>query len=142
MNVELVIDKNDKAYLLDVGPRNGGNMIPDLLEMIFGVDVVEMSLKSAMGEKFQLDIKDGAPYFATHNLHTDKNGKYEDIEFDQTIEKCIIKKCLYKNPGDIVEYFDNASKVLGIIFLKFDSLEQMQDVLGNINEHINVRLKS
>lgn len=142
MNVELVIDKNDKAYLLDVGPRNGGNMIPDLLEMIFGVDVVEMSLKSAMGEKFQLDIKDGAPYFATHNLHTDKNGKYEDIEFDQTIEKCIVKKCLYKNPGDIVEYFDNASKVLGIIFLKFDSLEQMQDVLGNVNEHINVRLKS
>ena len=32
-------------------------------------------------------------------------------------EKFIIRKCLYKKQGDMIEYFDNASKALGIIFV-------------------------
>ena len=40
MNVELIVDNRGKVFLIDVGPRNGGNMIPDLLGYIFNIDVV------------------------------------------------------------------------------------------------------
>ena len=44
---------NDKVFPIDIGPRSGGNMIPDLLGMIFDCDVVEMRIRAAMGEKVQ-----------------------------------------------------------------------------------------
>lgn len=141
MNVELVIDKHNNVWPIDVGPRNGGNMIPDLLGMIFDVDVVDASVRSAMGEKVDFTVKDRDCFYATHNLHSNKDGIYEDIIFDDLINRHIIKKCLYKQPGDKVEYFDNAAKALGIIFMKFNSQQQMSCLLDSITQHIKVILK-
>lgn len=138
VNVELVVDKNNRVWPIDVGPRAGGNMIPDLLGMIFGVDVVEMAVLAAMGEQLKCKIGAGTPFYATHNLHTNKNGIYKEIEFSEELEKRIEKKCLYKKDGDKVEFFDNAAKALGIVFMKFDSQEEMSSILGNINEHYKV----
>lgn len=141
MNVELIIGKNGKCYIIDAGPRAGGNMIPDLLGMIFKTDVVEMAVRSAMGEHLNCsEINADKCFFATHNLHSACDGVYQTIVFDDTIEKYIIKKCLYKKAGDEVSYFDNAAKALGIIFMKFDSVEQ-QKILNEIHKHIKVVLK-
>lgn len=138
VNVELVVDKNNKVWPIDIGPRAGGNMIPDLLGMIFGVDVVEMAVLVAMGEKIEEKINEGIPFYATHNLHTSQNGKYKTIEFSDELENKIIKKCLYKKTGDEVYYFDNAAKALGIIFMKFKGQEEMTRILANINKYYSV----
>lgn len=138
VNVELVVDKNNRVWPIDVGPRAGGNMIPDLLGMVFGVDVVKMAVLAAMGEQLNCKIGTETPFYATHNLHSDKNGTYKRIEFSDELEKRIVKKCLYKKDGDIVEFFDNAAKALGIIFMKFDSQEEMSSILGNINKYYKV----
>ena len=138
VNVELVVDKNNRVWPIDIGPRAGGNMIPDLLGMIFGVDVVEMAVLTAMGE--QVICKPGSvtAFYATHNLHTNKNGTYKGIEFSEELEKRIIRKCIYKKAGDKVEYFDNAAKALGILFLRFKKQEEMSAVLGDINKYYKV----
>ncbi len=141
VNVELVVDKSNKVWPIDIGPRAGGNMIPDLLGMIFGTDVVKMAVLAAMGEKVCPEIKEDIPYFATHNLHSDQNGIYESIEFSDELERYIVKKCLYKKSGDTVEYFDNAAKALGIIFLKFEDQKTMKYILDKINQLYRVKLK-
>lgn len=138
VNVELVVDKNKRVWPIDIGPRAGGNMIPDLLGLIFGVNVVEMAVLAAMGEPLKCEVGAGTPFYATHNLHTNKNGIYRSIEFSEELENRIVKKCLYKKDGDIVEFFDNAAKALGIIFMKFDSQEEMSSILGNINKYYKV----
>lgn len=141
VNVELVVDKNNRVWPIDVGPRAGGNMIPDLLSMIFGVDVVEMAVLAAMGKPITADVKEGTPFFATHNLHSAKNGIYQGITFSEKLEKKIIKKFLYKKVGDQVEYFNNAAKALGIIFMKFENQDEMNEILRNINEYYEVEVK-
>ena len=140
LNVELVIDKNDQVWLIDVGPRNGGNMIPDLLGYIFGVDVVEMTVKAAMGEIPCLDVGEPKLFYATHNLHSNQDGIFEDIWYSDEIKPYIIRKAVYKTAGDSVKYFDNAAKALGIVFFKFDSEETMHRLLENINAHIEILL--
>ena len=134
VNVELVIDKNDKVWPIDIGPRAGGNMIPDLLGVIFGVNVVEMAILKAMGREINSKTKEGISFLATHNLHTAKTGKYKKIEFSDELEKLIFRKYVYKKPGDTVEYFDNAAKAIGIIFMKFNTQEEMNRILENIND--------
>ena len=138
VNVELVVDKIGKVWPIDVGPRAGGNMIPDLLGLIFDVDVVEMAVLTAMGEKINNEVHDGSPGYATHNLHTNQTGLYKTIDFSKKLDEKIIKKCLYKKTGDYVEYFDNAAKALGIIFMKFEDKDEMDSILSNINSMYTV----
>lgn len=141
MNVELVVDEQNRVWPIDVGPRSGGNMIPDLLGDMFGVDIAKMSIEAAMGTEIERIIKEPTGCYATHNLHSNRNGTYEDIKFSTEIEKYIYRKCLYKHEGDKVEYFDNASKCLGIIFMKFPNEKTMGRVLENVNDHISIDLK-
>lgn len=141
MNVELVVDKSNRVWPIDVGPRSGGNMIPDLLGDMFGVDIAEMSVEAAMGTMIKGDIHEPNGFYATHNLHSNKNGTYKDIVFSPEIEPYIYRKCLYKKTGDAVEYFDNAAKCLGIVFFKFPDESIMRNVLEHINDLITIELQ-
>lgn len=138
VNVELVVDKEGRVWPIDIGPRAGGNMIPDLLGMIFNSDVVEMAVLAAMGEQIKSDGFIGKGFYATSNLHALHNGVFECVKFSDTIEKHIIKSCLYKKKGDIIQYFDDASKAIGIVFMKFNSQEEMMEILKDINSHISI----
>lgn len=142
MNIELVVDGKGDVFLIDVGPRSGGNMIPDLLGYIFGIDVVEMTVQTAMGEMPNMTVNEPVLYYATHNLHAARNGIFNKIRYSEQIRHYIVRECLYKKPGDHVEYFDNAAKALGIVFFKFDNAENMAKILGNINEHIIIEYKN
>ena len=141
MNVELVVDKSNRVWPIDIGPRSGGNMIPDLLGDMFGVDIAEMSVEAAMGIPITGNIHEPHGYYATHNLHSDRAGIYSNVIFSSKIEPYIYRKCLYKKQGDKIEYFDNASKCLGIIFLKFPNEIIMKDALEHITELIEIELQ-
>ena len=141
MNVELVVDKNNRVFPLDIGPRSGGNMIPDLLGKIFDVDIAEMSIKVAMGMKINLEINDNNEYWATHNVHSRENGMFDSVNYSDEVKPYIIKECIYKQPGDKIEIFDNASKAVGIVFLKFNNSRDMDNILSNISDKITVVLK-
>jgi len=141
MNVELIIDRNGLVWPIDVGPRNGGNMIPELLGYIWGIDIVELTVRAAMGEHVQLCATNGIPYYATHNLHSSRSGKFINIGFSEKLEQYIVRKSIYKKAGDQVEYFDNAAKALGIIFLRFPNRETMMQMLEDINSHVFIRLE-
>lgn len=141
MNVELVIDAHNRVFPIDVGPRNGGNMIPDLLGMIFGVDIVEMTVQAAMGETIPCSPSQTSDCYATHNLHAVQNGVLDHVWYSPEIEKYIVRKNEYKSEGAPVEFFDNAAKALGIVFLRFDRKDEMDHYLGNIADHIQIKLK-
>lgn len=141
MNVELVVDARGRVWAIDVGPRNGGNMIPDLLGLIFGVDVVELTVRAAMGEAVALSCGEGTPFCATHNLHSRENGIFAGVAYSDAIRPYILRECVYKTAGEPVEYFDNAAKALGIVFLKFPDGQTMEEILGHINDHVDILLE-
>lgn len=68
------------------------------------------------------------------------NGIYQNISFSEKLERFIVRKNLYKEPGDSVEFFDNASRALGIIFLKFNNSDEAKDILSNIQHLYEVNL--
>lgn len=138
-NLELMFDKKDKLYLIEMGPRNGGNMIPDLLHMITGVDLIAATVEAAIGNNnIDLSYEPRTVYYATQNLHTSTNGIFKGIDFSSEIKDKIVRKVIYKNPGDPVQFFDGANKAIGIIFMKFDSMSEMLNVTDGIDKLINV----
>ena len=140
MNVELVIDRNDRVFPIDIGPRSGGNMIPDLLGMIFECDVVEMSIRAAMGENVHVKMGDGNPCYATLNLHSERPGVFARVELDPLLKKYVIRENIYKAPGDEVRRFANASDALGIVFFRFPDRETMIMMEEHMHEHVRIVL--
>lgn len=136
MNVELIINKKDHVIPIDIGPRCGGNMIPEVLSDIWEINIAEISIKAAMGDTIECKLKEPEYHYATYNLHSNRKGIYLDISFDKELEQYIYRKVLYKKCGDNVEYFDNATKCLGIIFMKFDNLDKMKKILSEMENHI------
>ena len=140
MNVELVVDKSGRVWPIDIGPRAGGNMIPDLLGDIFGVDVAQMSVEAAMGREVRECPHEPKGCYATCNLHSAKNGIYKGSSFAPELEQYIYRKCIYKKEGDKIEFFDNAAKCLGIIFMKFPDEKQMFDIINRMDELVYIDL--
>lgn len=135
LNIELIIDKNDKAHFLELGPRAGGNMIPIQLSDAFGVDLIKANVAAAMGEPTDLKPVEPKDCFMTYVLHNLEDGIYDGVEYSDEIKPYIYRKVHYKQPGDKVEVFDGAGKALGIVFMRFPNrtvLNRVQKRLGNL----------
>lgn len=141
LNIEILLDKDDNVHVLELGPRAGGNMIPIQLSDAFGVDLVRANIAVAMGEEPEVQPKEQTGCFMHYVLHSYQSGTFVSVEYAKEIEPHIYRKVIYKKQGDAVEYFDGAGKALGIIFLHFDTVEQMEDFCEHKDELIRIVLK-
>lgn len=140
-NVEMLF-RGDRLYIIECGPRNGGNLIPDLLQIITGVDLVEATIRAAMDD----NVYDVSPSwdtrcYSTYNLHSSRDGIYQGIRFDPCYEPRIIRKCLYKKRDNEVHYFNCSNHALGIVFLRHDSQMQMIDMMENPEKWMKIQLQ-
>lgn len=143
LNVEILLDKNNNVHLLELGPRAGGNMIPIQLSDAYGIDFVKANIQVAIGEEpdfIQKPIIPNNGCYMHYVLHSYKSGYFKGIEIDESIKKFLYKEVLYKKEGDIVEYFDGAGKALGIIFLHFNNINEMELFCSNHNALIKIIL--
>ena len=70
-NFDIRIDKDYNVYLMEVGPRNGGNMIAQVIEKATGIPFVEYMLKAAMGEDCsELKMVEPEGFWSCYILHT------------------------------------------------------------------------
>lgn len=143
INIELILDKEDNVHFLELGPRAGGNMIPIQLSDIYGIDLVKANVQAAMGEKpdfINLSIHPLQGCYMHYVLHSYIAGTFKGISIKDSIKKFIYREVLYKKTGDAVEVFDGAGKALGILFLHFDTIDEMEYFCANHNTLIKVIL--
>ena len=143
LNIEVLLDKDDNVHFLEVGPRAGGNMIPIQLSDAFGVDLVRANVQAAMGEKPDFIGKAVEPLsgcYMHYVLHSYKAGLFGGIEIDVSVRKNVYREVIYKRPGDKVEVFDGAGKALGIIFLHFNTVDEMELFCENHDSLVVVAL--
>ena len=144
MNIEILLDKEDNVHFLELGPRAGGNMIPIQLSDAFGIDLVKANVQAAMGVKPDFvgkQVKALPGCYMHYVLHSYEDGTFGGIETDESIRKYVYREVVYKKPGDKVETFDGAGKALGIVFLHFDTVDEMELFCENYNSLIKVKLK-
>ena len=46
-NIEVILDKNDKPFVIELGPRNGGSYIPQLIKYATGIDLIDFTIKAS-----------------------------------------------------------------------------------------------
>ena len=71
-----------------------------------------------------------------------QSGVLKGIKIDPEIEKKYVKVVdLSVKPGDFVEPFTGANMSLGDMFLRFDSREELDDVMGKSKEWLTIQLE-
>ena len=142
-NFDMRIDKDGNIYLMEVAPRDGGNYIPDVIRYATGVDLVECSVKIAMGEPIEI-FKENSDrgywsYFAIHSL---EDGILDEIQINHEVaDKHIIESHIICKSGQQVYAFTGANTTLGCLIMKFDSMEEMLDMMDNSEQWCHVKLK-
>lgn len=140
-NFDIRIDEAFNVYLMEIAPRDGGNYIPDIIRYATGVDLVECSIKAAMGEVVQIP-KDNNPhgYWAYYAVHSNSDGILDGIWISPEAEKLIVENHITKKKGDIVRAFTGANTTLGCLIMRFDSLKQMLYMMDHSDTWIKVNL--
>ena len=139
-NVEAIYGEDGKVYILELGARSGGSLIPQVTALATGVDMVPYVIKAALGEDCS-DLK-MAPvrgYWSNYMVHANKTGKYIGVEFDKRFKQhnfvdfvSDIKK------GDLVHKYRDAQDCIGELILKYESTEQMNSIISNIDKLVRI----
>lgn len=142
-NFDMRIDKDYNVYLMEVAPRDGGNYIPQAIRHATGVDLVECSVKAAMGEQIEIPEKVQPKgcwaYYAVHSL---KDGILKQVVIDPEVEaQHIVENHLIVKPGDEIHSFIGANSTLGILVMKFETLDQMLDMIEHSDRWIQIEYR-
>ena len=141
-NFDMRIDKDYNVYLMEVAPRDGGNYIPDIIKYCTGVDLVECSVKAAMGESLaDIEMKPYDSYYAYYAVHSYQNGILRSIDIDDSVQDKVVENHIIVKPGDKISTFTGANTTLGILLMKFDSMSQMLDMMDDSDKWISVKVE-
>lgn len=140
-NFDIRVDKDMNVYLMEVAPRDGGNYIPQVINYLTGgTDLVEYSVRMAMGEKVDAPEKTEpqgfASYFAVHSKY---DGVLNHIEIDDAIrKKHIVQEFYIRKPGKKVLAFRGANTSMGCYLMRFDNMDQMLRMMDHPDDWIKV----
>jgi biotin carboxylase len=142
-NIEVILDEEDNVFVLELGPRNGGSYIPQLIQYATGVDMIYYTLRGAVGEDCS-DLKqtETVGCFSNYMIYSTVSGEFDGIWFDEDFEKnnLLDVYCTY-NKGDTVHAYQNTSHSLGTIIFKAQSVEEMIRLTNDMQKNYKVLVK-
>lgn len=142
-NVEAIYGTDGKVYILELGARSGGSLIPQVTALATGVDMVPYVIKAAMGEDCS-DLK-MAPvkgFWSNYMAHSNETGLYDGIEYDKEFgEKHLVDYVTDTQLGDPVHKYRDAQDCVGELILKYDSQKEMFDIIENMDRHFRIKTK-
>ncbi len=140
-NIDVIVDDAGRAIMIDIGARNGGNMVGDLMHRRTGVDLTEASICQSMGWPVTLNaLSEPTGYFAHAVVHSLHNGILRSIHFDDHLERAIFHRSIIAQPGDKVERFAGSSSRLGLLLLSFPTQADMLGTIADMYDHMVVEV--
>ena len=142
-NIEWRVCKNGKAYLMEVSPRAGGNRLAEILNYATDVDIIEAEVLKALGDNIP-EIYEPCynGYYAIYVLHSIVPGSYEGIEIDDAFKNnYVVERELRVVTGQKIEGFSGANNAIGTLFLKFNTRNELEENLRNINQFVKIIVK-
>ena len=119
INVELIRDINDEIFVLEIGARNGGNYMPQLMYNSTGLDLAKVNVDALLILNYQIkSFKLRADFYAQVILHSSKKGKLKKINIPSLFENSILEKHIYYKIGDNINIYKSSKDVVGVVILK------------------------
>ena len=141
-NVETRQCVNGKPYIMEFSPRGGGNRLSEMVRIGYGIDLLEASIRAALGMKINdISQKESDIFLGEVILHSKKNGSFKQIIISDNMKNKVIETDLWVEPGDQIEGFTGANKAIGTLVLKFDTEKELNDAMLHIDDWVDIELE-
>lgn len=140
-NIEVRETTDDKAYIMEVSPRGGGNRLSEVINYATGVDLISYSIKAALGEN--IDKLPQVTYngnWAEIILYSKKTGRFKDLQIDTSLDDYIVETDLWVKQGDKINAFTGANEAIGTMILNFDDSDKLDNVQSKHSQYFKVIL--
>lgn len=138
INVEARVTSENEIYVIEIGPRTGGNYVPQIMNLATGEDEVIAVLQIAMGEQCLIKPAGHVNCCLQYIIGSDVSGPFKEVFFDEYIREKVIDLYIHKHRGELVGEYENSSGVVGVALLKFNDPQEMEKDIKNIKKHIKV----
>lgn len=140
LNFDFVFTPEGDLYLLELGPRNGGNLIPEVTRLATGVDMIKHTVDMALGlTEPELEIVPCEGWWASYIVHATRAGRLKEIAISDHLQQRIVQQDITASRGDQVEPFIGSNFGLGSMILRFDDRDEMLHMMDNMEQYIEIR---
>lgn len=141
-NIETRECIDGKPYIMECSPRGGGNRLAEMMRYCTGVDLITNAVRAAIGEEIvEIEQKDVNGFWAEIILHSEKKGVFKNLYISEELKNNIVETDLWIEKDTEVGGFSGANEAIGTLVLKFETEEQLENVINNQDEYIRVILK-
>ena len=139
VNLDFMFDTQGNVFVIELGPRNGGNLITDAIKQACGVDLAEYTVKSALGEDIS-NLHDVTMnrFVSSYIWHAKNSGTFNGLKIRQELKNKIIQSDVFLKQGDPFYRFDNGGFGIGAALLEFNSKDEMLEMMSNMNSYYEI----
>lgn len=121
VNIEMIRDTNDNIYLLEIGARNGGNFMPQLMYYATGFDLVKANVDSLINPLLSFQSPSiPKNHYAQIILHSKKKGIFKGLNIPSEFKNCLLDKYIYYKKGDLINEYNSSKDVIGVLIFELD----------------------
>jgi biotin carboxylase len=138
-NFDLMFTRDRGVFVIEIGPRNGGNRMPEAIRDSTGIDTIEATLQVALGRPVSFPAHE-TRFRATYSIHSEREGVLRAVRYRGGFERHIVDAAIFHHPGATVKAFTAGANMIGCLILKFDVYAEMLDALDHMERHIEVEV--
>ncbi|MDD7303684.1 MAG: ATP-grasp domain-containing protein [Prevotellaceae bacterium] len=138
VNIDL-IEKDGKAYIIELTGRVGANCLPELTSNYFGINYYEMILATCLGES-------PLPYFEKRQapcatlarmMRSDKAGIVKSVTVPETEG---VQIHMFIHEGSEVRVFTNSNDAIGEVIVKGKDMDECEKIMNEVLNQIKIEL--
>lgn len=138
-NVETREALDGTPYIMEVSPRGGGNRLAEMVRFSTGIDLIEATVRAAVGLPLnQVNQMKYNGNWAEIIIHSKSTGIFRGLELTEMVREHLVEKDLWVKNGDKIFDFSAANFSLGTLVLRFDTEEQLNKVMSDIDSNVKV----
>jgi len=131
VNFDFVVGPDGEVYLVEMGARPGGNGTPQLVSEAFGANIVEASIRTALGQPFRLRPRRRRAALL-YLLHAERDGELAAVHGTDELASLpeLVDYQLYATAGETVPEYTKAADKLGYLLFAGDTCGKVVQALS------------
>lgn len=142
LNIEIILGTNGKIHFIEIGARNGGNFMPELITLATGFNMSAVNVNAVLNEQLDLTCHKIDAYYTQLILHSPKNGKFLGYNLPKKFYDNILFRREYIKERDYIQAYKDSRTVIGVFLFKFLRKNNCIDFIEYIKGNNLIRLET
>ena len=139
LNFDIRVDPAGQVWLMEIGPRAGGMLLPEVIEKATGVDMTARAVDAALGiPSAPLSMQPVRQLVSSFGLHSLRAGVFKSVRLSDQARHCLLESRLFVPLGSRIPDFQGSHGIVGVSILLHDSISEMLAFMEDVDRHIQV----